>query len=49
MDEIAVKRRCADCVCLVEINGLWHCDEALKPCVDVTICPEGELDYDDQN
>ncbi len=39
--EEMVRERCRDCVALVEENGIWVCDERERPCIEVTVCPEG--------
>ena len=36
------KCRCQDCVCLVEQDGEWFCDEQQKFCKDVKECNEWE-------
>ena len=33
-------KQCQDCICLVEENGTWVCDECQKPCSEVKRCPE---------
>lgn len=38
--------RCSDCICLVEENNQWYCDEYQKYCKDVTEC--GEWDYNSE-
>ena len=36
------KKRCEDCACLVEKNGVWTCDECFgQRCEDIDDCPEG--------
>lgn len=34
------KERCQDCVCLVEQNGEWFCDESQDYCENIDECPE---------
>ena len=36
------KKRCADCACLIEKNGVWCCDECFgQKCEEIDDCPEG--------
>ena len=36
------KKRCADCACLIERNGVWCCDECFgQKCEEIDDCPEG--------
>lgn len=36
------KKRCEDCACLVEKNGVWCCEECFgQRCEDIDDCPEG--------
>ena len=36
------KKRCADCACLIEKNGIWCCDECFgQKCEEIDDCPEG--------
>lgn len=36
------KKRCEDCACLVEKNGIWCCEECFgQRCEDIDDCPEG--------
>ena len=44
------KIRCKDCVCLVGINGEWHCDECDRPCSEIEYdeCPEA-YDFEDDD
>ena len=36
------KKRCADCACLIEKNGVWCCDECVgQKCEEIDDCPEG--------
>ena len=36
------KKRCQDCACLIEKNGVWCCDECFgQKCEEVTDCPYG--------
>ena len=36
------KKRCEDCACLVEKNGVWTCDECFgQKCSDIDDCPYG--------
>ena len=36
------KKRCADCACLIEKNGVWYCDECFgQKCEEIDDCPEG--------
>ena len=36
------KKRCEDCACLVEKNGVWCCEECFgQHCEDIDDCPEG--------
>ena len=36
------KKRCADCACLIEKNGVWCCDECFgQRCEEIDDCPEG--------
>ena len=32
--------RCRNCVCLVEEDGEWYCDECYRFCKEIDICPE---------
>lgn len=41
-----VQDRCSDCICLVDDNGVWTCDECSKACDKVITCPEGLDDLD---
>ena len=34
--------RCESCVCLVEQNEQWYCDEYGKLCAEIIDCKEGE-------
>ena len=34
------KCRCEDCVCLVEQNNDWFCEELQEYCKDILLCPE---------
>ena len=34
------QERCKDCICLVELNGEWCCDEYSKNCRDIEDCGE---------
>ena len=34
------QQRCKDCVCLVDLNGEWFCDEYDKNCRDIDECGE---------
>jgi len=39
---INYKKRCEDCACLVEKNGVWCCEECFgQRCEDIDDCPEG--------
>ena len=36
------KKRCSDCACLIEKNGVWCCDECFgQKCEEIDDCPEG--------
>ena len=36
------KKRCSDCACLIEKNGIWCCDECFgQKCEEIDDCPEG--------
>ena len=36
------KKRCTDCACLIERNGVWCCDECFgQKCEEIDDCPEG--------
>ena len=36
------KKRCTDCACLIEKNGIWCCDECFgQKCEEIDDCPEG--------
>ena len=36
------KKRCTDCACLIEKNGVWCCDECFgQKCEEIDDCPEG--------
>ena len=36
------KKRCTDCACLIERNGIWCCDECFgQKCEEIDDCPEG--------
>jgi len=36
------KKRCQDCIALIEKRGEWCCDECFgQKCADITDCPEG--------
>ena len=36
------KKRCEDCACLMEKNGVWTCDECFgQKCADIDDCPYG--------
>ena len=36
------RKRCADCACLIEKNGVWCCDECFgQKCEEIDDCPEG--------
>ena len=36
------KKRCQDCACLIEKNGVWCCDECFgQKCEEIDDCPEG--------
>ena len=36
------KKRCEDCACLIEKNGVWTCDECFgQKCSDIDDCPYG--------
>lgn len=37
------KRFCKDCVCLVENNGEWYCDELNEPIHKIEVCPEAMI------
>lgn len=44
---IEIKNRCRNCICLVECDNKWYCDEAEDFCIMVETCPEG-LDDEDE-
>ena len=36
------KKRCTDCACLIEKNGVWCCDECFgQKCEEIDDCPQG--------
>lgn len=36
------EKRCEDCACLIQKNGVWCCDECFgQKCEDIDECPEG--------
>lgn len=37
------KNLCVNCVCLVEEDGEWFCDELAEYCVDLDACPEDTI------
>lgn len=32
--------RCRDCICLIEKNGMWFCDEYQDYCKNIEVCGE---------
>lgn len=43
------KKRCGDCACLINKNGVWCCDECFgQACADIDECPEG-ISEEEQN